>query len=131
MKASLLNRYRRLAFSFFIAVLVGVFLLGYFYYFIPRNREAIHRNGFTILQNIARNIAGKSTSHQMLFTNVYKSKSRPGEEQLDAVQRLLADLKIDAVVAEGNVQEMLDLPDSSALPARKTKATRFEISGTT
>ena len=60
-------------YSFFILAVISVFFLGYFYYFIPKNEDTIHRNGFIILKSIASNVTGKQESHMNRFTNLFKN----------------------------------------------------------
>ncbi|MDB5286073.1 MAG: hypothetical protein JWR05_1022, partial [Mucilaginibacter sp.] len=65
------RRRRYLTWSILILAISGIFISGYFYYFIPRNKDATNKNGFIILHTIAASIEGKSSNHLKLFDNFH------------------------------------------------------------
>jgi hypothetical protein len=65
------RQWRYLTWSIFILLISGIFIFGYFYHFIPRNRDATNKNGFIILHTIATSIQGKSSNHLKLFNNFH------------------------------------------------------------
>lgn len=67
---------RYLTWSLLILLISGIFIFGYFYYFIPRNRDATNKNGFIILHTIAANIQDKSLSHLKLFNNFHAAAEK-------------------------------------------------------
>jgi hypothetical protein len=95
---------RYLTWSVLILLISGIFISGYFYYFIPRNRDATNKNGFIILHTIAASIEGKSSSHLKLFNNFHTTaendsliKSLLGKNNL--IKNLFASNNIDATVS--------------------------------
>lgn len=89
-----------LTYSSFILLVLGVFLLGYFYYYVPTNKQVIQKDGFLTLRTIADNIADKNKDRQNLYKNfiseAYEShKSKLGARQAH-VDTLLQKNNIDA-----------------------------------
>lgn len=70
------RRTKALTYSFFILLVLGVFLLGYFYYYLPTNRQRIHKEGFGVLRTIAGNIADKNTDRRNLYKNFISETQR-------------------------------------------------------
>jgi len=64
---------KSLTYSLFILLVLGIFMFGYFYYFVPRNIQAIHKNGFLILKTIAENVQSKNGGHSNLFRNIFNN----------------------------------------------------------
>lgn len=98
MRISLFSKPKRsLTFSIVILLILSIFLSGYFYYFIPLNKDAIQKNGFLILQTIATNIKEKSSSHLTLFQNFYvNTKNYKGK--IDTIEKLLKQNEVEATV---------------------------------
>lgn len=61
---------RRLTFSLIILSLAAIFLTGYYFYFIPRNRNILQKNGFGILDNIRKNILDRNEYLETSFINI-------------------------------------------------------------
>src|SRR6476620_40206 len=70
MKGPDLSRYKR-SWGFAIAVLLlmGVFFLGYFFYYIPFNRQSLQKDAFLTLQNISQQFNGRIEDRKVLFKN--------------------------------------------------------------
>lgn len=64
---------KSITYTGFILLVLTVFLLGYFFYFIPKNRQTIHNNGFVILKTIIANIKNKTEGRKYLYSNFYKN----------------------------------------------------------
>lgn len=64
---------RSFTYSAVILLVISIFILTYWYYFIPSNRKTIHKNGFLILQTIAGNINDLSSIRKSLFSNFYEN----------------------------------------------------------
>lgn len=96
---------RSFTYSAVILLVISIFILTYWYYFIPNNRKTIHKNGFLILQTIAGNINDLSDTRKSLYKNFYlnalsKTKRNP---QLEAkrefiIDTLLKDNKLNAKI---------------------------------
>jgi hypothetical protein len=60
---------RSFTYSVIILFVLGVFALGYLFYFIPHNRKNIHKDGFLILRNISTSIVNGVTSRSTNYVN--------------------------------------------------------------
>jgi hypothetical protein len=87
---SLLPSRRKLSFSLIILSLVAIFVIGYNFYYIPGNRDIVHKNGFLILENIQQNIKDKNEYLQTSFKNIeWERKSGHQKNILGHLQILL------------------------------------------
>ena len=104
---------KSLTYSSFILLVLGVFLLGYFYYYLPMNKQLIQKDGFLTLQTIAGNIADKNTDRQNLYKNfineTYKQKSGSRQAHVDT---LLKKNHIDAS-AQYHINALVTRPRQS------------------
>lgn len=75
MKVSGLIRKSSLTFSISVILLIAVFFIGYYFYYIPTNRDELHKNGFLILQNIESGILEKNNDLQILYKNLFEESS--------------------------------------------------------
>lgn len=95
---------RSFTYSAVILLVISIFILTYWYYYVPNNRKTIHKNGFLILKTIANNIEGLANSRVWLFKNFYKNAhskdniENPREEKEKILQSLLYESKIDTTV---------------------------------
>jgi hypothetical protein len=109
---------RSFTYSAVILLVIGIFILTYWYYFVPNNRKTIHKNGFLILKTIADNIEEMTNSRVSLYQNFYKnslsvndSQNKQEEEaKKQIIQSLLKENKIDATV---NFTEMDSIAQDS------------------
>jgi len=78
MKGPDLSRYKR-SWGFAIAVLLlmGVFFLGYFFYYIPFNRQSLQKDAFLTLQNISQQFNGRIDDRKVLFRNYLDARKVP------------------------------------------------------
>jgi hypothetical protein len=115
---------RSLGYSALTLCVLVVFLLGYFYYFIPINRESLHRNGFLILRGIAENIQYRNASHLNLFANFYKNTSNQ-----DTVRKFLEQNNIQATPVLKNAGNMNMLMPGSKFSSKNDQGSyeRMEI----
>lgn len=88
---------KALAYSSFILLVLGAFLLGYFYYYLPTNKQTVQKDGFLTLRTIADNITDKNTDRQNLYKNVISEarQQEPGKRQA-YVDTLLSQNNVDA-----------------------------------
>ncbi len=118
------RRPKSLTYSFFILLVLGVFLLGYFYHYIPANKQTIHKDGFLILQTIAGNIIGKSANRQSLYSNFVDDARRkhgvPDDTELF--------VHLDSILQEHHIDaQYVDATKSTkANPPGKKKSKKFE-----
>lgn len=97
---------RSFTYSAVILLVISIFILTYWYYFIPNNRKTIHKNGFLILKTIAHNIEERVNSRVSLYQNFYKNSQTVEDTQDEQeqkakekiIQSLLQENKIDATV---------------------------------
>jgi len=87
---------RSFTYSVIILFVLGVFALGYLFYFIPHNRKTIHKNGFLILRTIATNIENAASSRETFYTNLVKNSD--GKK-----------LTIDTLLKKNNVEAHLKI----------------------
>jgi hypothetical protein len=84
---------RSFTYSVIILFILGVFALGYLFYFVPHNRKNIHKDGFlilrTIVTNISNGVASRSTNYVNWITNG-KGLKRP----------------IDSIFTDKNIQSI-------------------------
>ena len=73
-------------FSFTIPVilLIAVFFIGYYFYYIPTNKDELHKNGFLILQNIKTSIIERNNDLQNLYRNIL-NESFSKNENIDSL----------------------------------------------
>jgi len=84
---------RSFTYSVIILFVLGVFALGYLFYFIPHNRKNIHKDGFLILRNISTSIVNGVTSRSTNYVNwITNGKGLKGP--------------IDSIFKEKNIQSI-------------------------
>jgi hypothetical protein len=111
---------KSLTYSVFILLVLGVFVAGYYYYFIPKNTQALHKNGFLILKTITENVQGKIAGHLNLYRNIFNNARGS-----NAVTGFLKKNSIDAAfeyAATGN-----DSPDEQAAGEKNISATNDSL----
>jgi hypothetical protein len=97
---------RSFTYSAVVLLVISIFILTYWYYFIPNNRKTIHKNGFLILKTIADNIEDLAESRVSLYQNFYKNAlsadDRQNKQKKEAKEKIIRGLfkenKIDATV---------------------------------
>ncbi|HSB92240.1 MAG TPA: hypothetical protein VLC28_03945, partial [Flavitalea sp.] len=88
MKGPDLSRYKRsLGFAIAVLMLMGVFFLGYYFYYIPFNRQSLQKDAFLTLENISRNFESKIEDRKVLYRN-YMLKEI-GRANTDSLQKEL------------------------------------------
>jgi hypothetical protein len=70
----------RLTFSVPVIILVAVFFIGYYFYYIPVNKNDTHKNGFLILQNVKASILERNNDYQNLYKNFFDKFSGTPED---------------------------------------------------
>ena len=94
MRASLSPKSKKsLAYSIFIIIVLSAFALGYMFYYMPNNKEALHRNGFLILKTISENLQSKNNARIKFYENIFKN-----EMNIDSIRARLDENKISATV---------------------------------
>ncbi|MEO5889764.1 MAG: cache domain-containing protein [Ferruginibacter sp.] len=78
---SLIPTRRRLTFSMIILSLIAIFFIGYYFYYLPGNRNILHKNGFLILQKIQQNIKDRNDYLQTSFKNILEERKNDGSEK--------------------------------------------------
>jgi hypothetical protein len=71
---------RRITFSVSILLLLATFLVGFYYYYIPSNKENLNRYAFLILENIKTNIRGTSRDLQKLYQSTVEESCKENEK---------------------------------------------------
>ena len=61
---------RSIIYSIIILLVLGIFTSGYLFYFIPHNRQIIHKNGFQLLSSISTNIENEEKGHAIFLSNL-------------------------------------------------------------
>ncbi|HEV8287154.1 MAG TPA: hypothetical protein VGQ09_22750 [Chitinophagaceae bacterium] len=84
---------RSFTYSVIILFILGIFALGYIFYFIPHNRKTIHKNGFLILKTISSNIANEVDSHVANYTNWVNNS----DGSIDSIQSIFETKGVEAV----------------------------------
>ncbi|MEO8413344.1 MAG: hypothetical protein ABI472_06775 [Ginsengibacter sp.] len=103
MKVSHLIPKSRLTFSVPVITLIAVFFIGYYFYYIPVNKDVLHKNGFLILQNIEAAIVERNSDYQNLYKNYFdKSGGKIYESDALASSKSLQGL-LDRNNIEGKV----------------------------
>ncbi|MFT3681164.1 MAG: hypothetical protein QM791_12880 [Ferruginibacter sp.] len=77
---SLIPSGRRITGLIAIISVIAIFFISYNFYFIPGNRDVVHKNGFLILENISRNITERNRYFETSFETVLK----PGDTSVKA-----------------------------------------------
>jgi len=93
---------RSFTYSIIILFILGIFASGYIFYFMPHNRETIHKNGFLILQAISTNVENAAKSRVTFYTNLIKNSN--GEKET-----------IDTLIKKNNIEadvKIIELNDS-------------------
>ncbi|WP_128545425.1 PDC sensor domain-containing protein [Larkinella soli] len=83
-------RSRRFFYYLVIFSVLGIFLVGYFYYYLPTNRQRMHKNGFLILKTITENLNEKADSKLNLYKNIYRNS-----QDLPTVRKILLESSSD------------------------------------
>ena len=89
---------RRLTFFLIITSVVGIFFVGYNFYFIPGNQNIVQKNGFLILENISRNIRERNDYLQTAFENIIKPDSFFKTKSLSHFQNQLDQYKVNGKI---------------------------------
>jgi hypothetical protein len=104
---------RSFTYSAVILLVISIFIITYWYYFIPNNRKTIHKNGFLILQTIAGNISDLSDTRLSLYRNFYrnalsKTNRNPHTEKNreTIIDSLLKDNKVNATVSISEIRSI-------------------------
>ena len=84
-----------------ILFILGIFALGYIFYFIPHNRITIHKNGFLILQTISSNIANEADSRVANYTNWVNNS----DGSKDSIQSIFDKKGIEGIEIKMNVPQ--------------------------
>jgi hypothetical protein len=96
---SIMPSSRRLTFSLIILSLAAIFLTGYYFYFIPRNRNILQKNGFGILDNIRKNILDRNQYLETSFINIIGEQKLNGDpKNMDQLQKQLDNYAIGAKI---------------------------------
>src|SRR6185503_15062856 len=61
----------KFTFTIPVILLIAVFFIGYYFYYIPTNKDELHKNGFLILQNIKTSIIDRNNDLQNLYKNIF------------------------------------------------------------
>jgi hypothetical protein len=88
---------KTVSYSVVILFILTTFLAGYFFYFIPKNKQIIHNNGFLILKTISENIKVKSEQRLNLYQNFYK----------EANDKNVGKIGVDSIIEERLVRNKL------------------------
>ncbi|HRI20292.1 MAG TPA: hypothetical protein PLA68_05040, partial [Panacibacter sp.] len=91
MKVSNLIPKSRLSFSVFIIILFAIFFIGYYFYYIPVNREELHKDGFLILKNIKTSIEERNSDLQKLYKAFFKKNFDENKSNNDKYLQNLLD----------------------------------------
>lgn len=59
-----------------VIILIAVFFIGYYFYYIPVNKDELQQNGFLILENIKTSIIDRNTDLQNLYKNITESANQ-------------------------------------------------------
>lgn len=87
------QRKKSLTYSVFILLILGTFILGYFYYYIPKNKETLQKNGFVILKTIADNVQAKNSGRVNFYKNIFRNTPH-----IDSIQKLLDQNQVTALI---------------------------------
>ena len=66
---------RNLSYAMVFILLMAAFFVGYYYYFIPLNREMLHRESFNNLRRISNNIIARNTDFYKLYSENLAAKN--------------------------------------------------------
>ena len=77
---------RSFTYSVIILFVLGIFALGYIFYFIPHNRKNLHKDGFLILKTIATNISYVVESRATNYSNWMKNGMKNGKISRDSIR---------------------------------------------
>jgi len=105
---------RRLTISITIVTLIAIFFIGYYFYYIPTNKEDLYKNGFLILENIKKSIADRNEDYKKLYKAFFdKDRSENIEAAKIHVQKLLDSNNVNGDVF--SVTDTLFLKDEDDL----------------
>ncbi|MEP6595215.1 MAG: hypothetical protein ABJA71_04675 [Ginsengibacter sp.] len=94
----------RLTFSVSVILLIAVFFIGYYFYYIPTNKEDLYKNGFLILGNIKKSILERNEDFRKLYKTFFDKNGGANIEQTkNHIQKLL-----DSNNVEGDVFSVSD-----------------------
>ena len=100
---SIIPSKRRLTFSLVIVSLIAVFFIGYYFYFIPRNKDILHKNGFGILENIRQNIISRNEYLQTSFINIIGERKINGSiNDIGQLQKQLDNYSVGGKISDRN-----------------------------
>jgi len=112
---------RRLTFFLIITSVVGIFFVGYNFYFIPGNQNIVQKNGFLILENISRNIRERNDYLQTAFENIIKPDSFFKTKSLSHFQNQLDQYKVNGKIFY--TRKLLDI--GKIIKQNKNDSTKF------
>lgn len=100
---SIIPSKRRLTFSLVIVSLIAVFFIGYYFYFIPRNKDILHKNGFGILENIRQNIIDRNDYLETSFINIIGERKINGSiNDIGQLQKQLDNYSVGGKISDRN-----------------------------
>lgn len=70
---------RRLTFSLVIVMIIAIFFIGYNFYFIPGNKDTLHKNAFLILADISKSAQERNNDVEKLLSSYFPGR---GMEEL-------------------------------------------------
>src|SRR6476659_10479886 len=105
MKGPDLSRYKR-SWGFAIAVLMlmGVFFLGYYFYYVPFNRQSLQKDAFLTLENISHNFETSINDRKFLYQN-YLNPPKNALGNVSYFQKQLDSFRIKALAIPYNDQK--------------------------
>jgi len=106
---------RSFTYSAVILLVISIFILTYWYHFIPNNRKTIHKNGFLILKTIADNIQDLADSRVSLFQNYYKNSLSVNDSQ-DKKEKDAKENIIRGLLKDNNIDATVDLNEVKVKP---------------
>jgi hypothetical protein len=116
---------RRLTFSLLIVLLIAIFFIGYYFYYIPTNKNIQHNNGFLILNNIEQNIIERNEYLQTAFINILR-KPKPGDSA-KTVGQLQAQLDKYKIGAKLFYKKAIEINYNNEVSKSKVVAANSEL----
>src|SRR6185295_9063005 len=86
---------RSFTYSVIILFILGTFALGYTFYFIPHNRNNLHKDGFLILKTIATNISDAVDSRATNYSNWMKNGLKNGKISKDSIRFIFKSKRVE------------------------------------
>ena len=115
---------RSFTYSTIIVFILVVFALGYLFYFIPRNKSTLQKNGFIILRTISANFDSAVAARINLFGNFVRSpnstrrSNEATQSRTNTIKRLLDENEINGSIlirhaSKDSVAKAFDITDDS------------------